>query len=345
LGCCEIIVAMDLYALARPILFAVPPETAHALALTGLNLAHRAGLLAAHEYRQPVEIMGLTFPNRLGLAAGLDKNATCIDALGAFGFGFIEVGTVTPRPQPGNERPRLFRLTRAHALINRLGFPNEGIDAVRERLRARRYRGICGVSIGKNATSPIASAYEDYRAALQSVYSVADYVAVNISSPNTAELRTLQSADRLLPLLSRLVAVRDDLARRHDRRVPILIKFTADVDDAELATSARAAVDCGVDGIIAVNTTTSRESVTDRNKREWGGLSGAPLLRRAIEAIGSIRAKVGCDFPLIGVGGIQSVEDAHAMRHAGADLVQIYTGLIYRGPRLIREILASDATA
>lgn len=302
-------------------------------------------MLPRCEGTNPVELMGLTFPNRLGLAAGLDKNATCIDALGALGFGFIEAGTVTPRPQSGNERPRLFRLRKDGALINRMGFPNDGAAKACERLRTRRYRGVCGVSIGKNASTPLTAAHDDYISCLRTVYPVADYVAINISSPNTAELRTLQSADRLRPLLLCLAEARDALAREHARRVPLLIKFTSDALEDELALSARAAVECGVDGVIAVNTTTSRDGLTDVAGREAGGLSGAPLLPRAIAAVQCIRAEVGGAYPIVGVGGIDSAEDAAALRRAGADLLQIYTGLIYRGPALVREILRFGVNA
>lgn len=339
------IAAMDIYPIVRPLLFALPTEWAHAMTMTGLALANRVGLLPRIEYDDPVEIMGQRFRNRLGLAAGLDKNATAVDALGALGFGFIEVGTVTPRAQPGNKSPRLFRLVEDHALINRMGFPNDGVDAVCERIRRRRFGGVCGVNIGKNATTPMEDADDDYIACLGIAYPVADYVAINISSPNTAELRSLQSSDRLRSLLSRLVAAREALAGAHRRRVPLLIKFTADVDDAELALSSRAAVECGVDGIIAVNTTTSRRGLRHSTTDEEGGLSGAPLLPRALAAVRCIRAEVGRDFPLIGVGGIQSAQDARAMRDAGADLIQVYTGLIYRGPSLVREILESGAIA
>jgi len=343
LGCWEIIAMMDWYRIARPLLFTLPPEWAHALTLTGLRAAHRLLLLSSCEFNQPIDLMGLTFPNRFGIAAGLDKNASFIDPLGALGFGFIEVGTVTPRPQSGSLRPRLFRLPTDRALINRMGFPNDGADAVFKRLQVRRYRGICGVNIGKNAATPIIQAEEDYVAALRTVHAVADYIAVNISSPNTAELRSLQGASRLHSLLVRLVTVRDALGRESNRQVPLLIKFTADVGDDELIASAHAAVHSGVDGIIAVNTTTNRPLVSDRRSYEAGGLSGAPLLGRAIEAVRCIRSEVGSKFPIIGVGGIQSAADARAMREAGADLVQIYTGLIYRGPALVREILASNS--
>jgi len=345
---------IDPYRYLRPLLFALPPEMAHAVTLDGLQLAHRIGLLpllVPHTNSTPLTLMGLRFPNRLGIAAGLDKNVTCIDALGALGFGFIEVGTITPQPQPGNARPRLFRSLSDHALINRMGFPNDGTQAVCERLSKRRYHGIRGVSIGKNATTPLSDAAADYVACLAAVYPYADYVAINISSPNTAELRRLQQGELLRSLLSTLVASRVALTREHERHVPLLIKLTADLDDVELADAARVAVACGIDGIIATNTTVRRDGLKHSSGRssgpssgrEAGGLSGAPLFARALQAVRCIRAEVGSEFPLIGVGGIASAENAVAMRAAGADLLQIYTGLIYRGPALIGEILASRA--
>jgi dihydroorotate dehydrogenase len=288
--------------------------------------------------------MGLTFPNRLGLAAGLDKNAVCVDALGALGFGFIEVGTVTPKPQRGNIKPRLFRLTEDRALVNRMGFPNEGVEMICARLRKWRYgnaNGICGVNIGKNAATQLADAASDYVSALTAVYPVADYVAINISSPNTLELRRLQRGELLRSLLSALQATRSVLVREFGRNVPLLVKLAADLEDSELIDAVQVSVACGVDGIIATNTTVRREGITHRN-REEGGLSGAPLLRRALHAVQCIRAEAGSDFPIIGVGGIDSAEAANAMRSAGADLLQVYTGFVYRGPKLIQEVLGDS---
>ena len=285
--------------------------------------------------------MGLSIANRLGLAAGLDKNAVCIDALGALGFGFIEVGTVTPKPQAGNARPRLFRLIDDRALINRMGFPNDGLERIRTRLHRRRYSGICGVNIGKNALTPLEDAASDYVACLVGLYAVADYIAINISSPNTRDLRRLQQGAMLRSLLSKLLEVRAVLVRESGRHVPILIKLSADLEDDELIDAARISVACGVDGIIATNTTVRREGLVSLIAEE-GGLSGAPLLRRAIHAITCIRAETGSSYPIIGVGGIQSVTDAIAMRNAGADLLQVYTGFVYRGPNLIHEVLGDS---
>jgi dihydroorotate dehydrogenase len=341
---------LDLYHYLRPLLFALPPEAAHAVTLAGLKLTHQFGLLPAIERQTsaPVSLMGLQFPNRLGLAAGLDKNAACVDALGALGFGFIEVGTVTPKPQAGNPRPRLFRLIEDCALINRMGFPNDGIAKICARLGERRYgrstAGVCGINIGKNAVTTLQAAASDYVAGLMAVYPFADYVAINVSSPNTLQLRRLQRGELLRSLLVALQETRMVLERESVRRVPILVKLTADLDDIELADATRVSVACGVDGIIATNTTVGRDEIKYRGKEE-GGLSGAPLLKRALHAVQCIRAEAGSRFPIVGVGGIDSVADAEAMRTAGADLVQVYSGLIYRGPSLIQEILASTVSA
>jgi dihydroorotate dehydrogenase len=338
---------LDLYRYLRPLLFALPPEAAHAVTLAALNTAHHLGLLSPLAMRQssvPVSLMGLSFPNRLGVAAGLDKGATCIDALGALGFGFVEVGTVTPKPQEGNARPRLLRLIDDQALINRMGFPNDGAQIVCERLRKRRYLGICGVTIGKNAATPLHDAASDYVACLASVYPCADYVAINVSSPNTVELRRLQQGDMLKSLLIALLEARVGLLRETKRTVPILIKLTADLEVDELASAAQISIACGIDGVIASNTTVRREGLK-YSGREGGGLSGAPLLPRAIQAVQCIRAEVGSSFPIIGVGGIDSADDAMAMRVAGADLLQVYTGLVYRGPALVREIIQAEPNA
>jgi dihydroorotate dehydrogenase len=335
---------IDLYPAVRSLLFSLPPEAAHAITLGGLRVANRLGLLTADSTTrsEPVSLMGLTFPNRLGIAAGLDKNATYIDELGALGVGFVEVGTVTPRPQSGNPRPRLFRLAADRALINRMGFPNEGVEAMCERLRRRRFRGICGVNIGKNADTPLTNAASDYVACFAAVQSVADYVAVNISSPNTAELRRLQQGDLLKSLLDTLLTARELIGGRY---VPILVKLTADLDDRELIDAANIACACGIDGLIATNTIVNRDGVRHARGVEAGGLSGVPLFGRALHAVRCLRAEVGPNFPIAGVGGIDSASAAIAMRAAGADLLQVYTGLIYRGPALVSEIVKSAANA
>jgi dihydroorotate dehydrogenase len=340
----------DLYRYLRPLLFALPPEAAHAVTLAGLKLTHDFGLLpvVVKPASTPVSLMGLQFPNRLGLAAGLDKNAAYVDALGALGFGFIEVGTVTPKPQRGNPRPRLFRLAEDCALINRMGFPNDGIAKVCARLSKRHYgrstAGICGVNIGKNAVTPLPDAASDYVAGLIATYAFADYVAINISSPNTSELRRLQRGELLQSLLAALQEARLVLTREFGRHVPILVKLTADLDDTELSDATRVVVESGIDGIIATNTTVNRDGIKYRG-REEGGLSGAPLFSRALHAVQCIRTAAGATFPIIGVGGIDSVADAEAMRVAGADLIQVYTGLVYRGPTLVSELLASPVSA
>lgn len=332
-----------MYRLIRPLLFSLPPETAHSVTLGGLNLAHRVGLLSsltAETSAESIELMGLRFPNRIGLAAGLDKNGTNIDSLGALGFGFVEIGTVTPFPQSGNGRPRLFRLVEDRALINRMGFPNRGVKSVVERLRARTFTGICGVNIGKNASTALANAADDYVACLNAVYNECDYVTVNISSPNTAELRDLQHGGRLRALLSTLAGSRRLLADRFGKHVPIVVKLTADLSAEELEDATQIVVESGMDGIVATNTTTRRENLKSRYATEEGGLSGEPLRACALAAVDVIRRSAGAKFPVIGAGGVSSAHDAAALRAAGADLVQIYTGLIYRGPRLLKECLS-----
>ena len=324
-----------IYPLVRPLLFALDPERAHRCALTALRIRGHLGS-ARQSCAEPVELMGLRFPNRVGLAAGFDKDGEAVDGIGRLGFGFIEVGTVTPRPQQGQVRPRLFRLPAAHALINRLGFPNDGAEACAQRLRSRRYAGIVGVNIGKNADTPLESATHDYVAALRAVHDTADYVAVNISSPNTAALRELHARERLVPLLKTLLQERNRLRESLPRSLPLLLKISPDLDRALLSDVASAVLELGMDGVIATNTTVQRPEITSNDLRE-GGLSGRPLHPLALETVASLRRALGPGFPLVGVGGIESAEAARAMRAAGADLVQIYTGLIYRGPRLVRD--------
>ncbi len=284
--------------------------------------------------------MALRFPNRVGLAAGFDKNARHVDSLGRLGFGFIEVGTVTPRPQPGNPRPNLVRLPADEALINRLGFNNEGAAAAARRLEARRYRGICGVNIGKNFDTPLEDSVKDYASCLRTVYGAADYVTVNVSSPNTPGLRGLQDPDALRPLLSELASLREQLQPIHGKRVPLLVKLSPDLSDEQVGAVARELAALPVDGVVATNTTISRpESLLEAaNVSETGGLSGRPLHSRSIAVVRTLRAVLGPGFPIVGVGGIVSPAYGLGMRHAGADLVQIYTGLIYRGPALVGEL-------
>jgi dihydroorotate dehydrogenase len=333
------------YALARPFLFGLDPETAHELTLASLARLQGTPLQWAYSngfVPDPVELAGLRFPNRIGLAAGLDKNARCIDALGAMGFGFVEVGTVTPRPQPGNPRPRMFRLPEANALINRLGFNNDGLDAFVANVQRSRFRQqgrLLGLNIGKNAVTPIEEATGDYLACLAGVYPHADYVTVNISSPNTQNLRALQSDEALDALLSAVAQRREQLAAQHGRRVPIFVKIAPDLDEAQVDVIAATLRRHGMDGVIATNTTIARDRVKGLpHAEEAGGLSGAPLLEASNRVIAQLRAALGPGYPIIGVGGVLSAHDAVAKLHAGADVVQIYTGLIYKGPPLVDEI-------
>ena len=333
------------YALARPFLFGLDPETAHELTLGSLERVQRTPLQWAYRngfVADPIDLAGLRFPNRVGLAAGLDKNARCIDALGAMGFGFVEVGTVTPKPQPGNPRPRMFRVPEANALINRLGFNNEGLDAFVanvQRSSFRRQGRLLGLNIGKNATTPIEDATSDYLAGLAGVYPHADYVTVNISSPNTKNLRALQSDEALDALLSAIAQRREQLATAHGRRVPLFVKIAPDLDPAQVDVIAATLRRHGMDGVIATNTTIARDRVQGlRHAEEAGGLSGSPVLEASNRVIAQLRAALGAGFPIIGVGGILSAEDALSKLRAGADVVQIYTGLIYRGPALVDEV-------
>ncbi|HEY4338739.1 MAG TPA: quinone-dependent dihydroorotate dehydrogenase [Steroidobacteraceae bacterium] len=338
-----------MYALARALLFAMDAEAAHRLTLTSLRAAHRLGLLglfAATQPVQPVELMGLSFVNRIGLAAGFDKNAACVDAVGALGFGFVEVGTVTPKRQEGNTKPRIFRLPKAGAVINRMGFPNDGVATAIGHLRRRRYTGVCGVNIGKNAATPLEQATSDYVAALQAVYEYADYVTINISSPNTQGLRQLQEGEQLRPLLQALLTVRAELTERIGWKVPLVVKLSPDLSSDELAATAQVIRELGLDGVIATNTTLDRTAVAGLpHAQRPGGLSGEPLRTRSLAVVRQLRTLLGPGMPLIGVGGISRAADAAAMLDAGADLVQVYTGLVYRGPGLVRELVAADHLA
>ena len=345
------------YALARPFLFGLDPEAAHELTLHSIAKLQRSPLTCLYSeprVNDPVTLAGLRFPNRVGLAAGLDKNASCIDGLAAMGFGFVEVGTVTPRAQPGNPKPRMFRLPQANALINRLGFNNEGLDAFIanvQRAQFRRKAGaspmLLGLNIGKNASTPIERATDDYLTCLEGVYPHADYVTVNISSPNTQNLRSLQSDTALDALLGAVAERREQLAQQTGRRIPIFVKIAPDLDDTQIEVIATTLMRYGTDsqgrannafGVIATNTTLSREAVAGmEHASEAGGLSGAPVLAASNRVIRRLRACLGKDFPIIGVGGILSGEDAVSKIQSGANVVQIYTGLIYKGPALVRE--------
>ena len=328
------------YPLARTALFALDPELAHNLALGSLQKLqklHLAQLMGACIYA-PVEVMGLKFSNPVGLAAGLDKNGEYIDALAAMGFGFIEVGTVTPRPQPGNPKPRMFRLKEHDALINRLGFNNLGLDAFVANVRGAKFKGVLGLNIGKNADTPTDNAVDDYMTCLKGVYPFASYVTVNISSPNTKGLRDLQAAAQLDKLLSTLKAEQVRLAKKHKKHVPLVLKIAPDLDLKSIREIAALTLESGFEGIIATNTTISRDAVRDHPlAKETGGLSGRPLFSSSTEVLRELARALKGNIPLIGVGGIMSGADAKAKMNAGASLVQIYTGFIYRGPDLIRD--------
>lgn len=335
---------MSAYSFIRPVLFLLPPETAHRLTLALLRFAGAselgcrllgAGLAVPSS---PVQVMGLTFPNRLGLAAGYDKDALAVRGLAALGFGHIEIGTVTPRPQPGNPAPRLFRLVEDKALINRLGFPSLGAERVARRLRALRFRSpgaILGVNLGKNRETPLEEALQDYLTLVHIFAPLADYLVVNVSSPNTLGLRDLQAAPRLEALLRGLQEAR----REHSPAPPLLVKLAPDLSEAELEESLAVILEQGVDGLILTNTTLERPALRSRHAGERGGLSGAPLTLRSRELLAWVARRVHGRLTLISVGGILDAAEARRRLELGADLIQIYTGLVYRGPGLIREIL------
>ncbi len=333
---------LNLYPLIRPLLFRLDPELAHQLTFSALELGGKLGLT---RYRPntsacaSINVMGLNFPTPLGLAAGLDKNGEHIDALAALGFGFLEIGTVTPRPQPGNPKPRLFRLPEARAIINRMGFNNEGVDCLVSNVKAATFKGVLGINIGKNFDTPIEQAADDYLIGLQKVYPHASYIAVNISSPNTANLRALQQADQIGGLLERLKQAQQQLSEEHGRYVPIAVKIAPDMSEAELEAVGRALLAYEMDGVIATNTTLSRAAVKGLSHAdEQGGLSGAPLTQKSTEVVQQLYACVGDRLPIIAAGGIMGLADAEAKLAAGAKLIQIYSGLVYRGPKLVEEI-------
>lgn len=329
-----------LYSLLRPLLFKLDPESAHRITFHGLKQARKFGLLKTASIPcQPRNVMGLIFSNPIGLAAGLDKNGEYLDALAALGFGFIEIGTVTPRPQPGNPAPRIFRIPEARALINRLGFNNHGADQLVENVKRSVYQGILGINIGKNFDTPLEKAVDDYLIGLQKVYRYASYVTVNISSPNTQNLRQLQAADALDELLGRLKSEQAGLAQRHGKYVPMAVKIAPDLDEMQIQAIAALLMKHRIDGVIATNTTITRTGIEHLPQaQESGGLSGAPLTQRATAVIRQLHCLLQGAVPIIGVGGIMSADDAHGKLTAGASLIQLYTGLIYRGPDLVKEI-------
>jgi dihydroorotate dehydrogenase len=330
-----------MYRLLRPALFRLDPEKAHHLTLKTLDLAYSSGLsgiITRHLPDNPRTLMGLNFPNPVGLAAGLDKNGDCIDGLAALGFGFIEIGTVTPLPQAGNSKPRLFRLPQADAIINRMGFNNDGVDKLVENVDRADFRGILGINIGKNAATPIENAAVDYLICMRKVYAHAGYITVNISSPNTRNLRQLQREDALSDLLEKLKNEQKLLADKHGKYVPVVLKIAPDMEAGQVAQIARLLMRHHIDGVIATNTTLSREGVESLpHGTESGGLSGAPVRDKSTAVIRQLATELQGALPIIGVGGILNGADAVEKLEAGASLVQIYSGLIYRGPALVTE--------
>lgn len=327
------------YPLIRPLLFALDAESAHHATLAALKVSTATGLARLYAPQIPAtprQLMGLHFPNPVGLAAGLDKNGEYIDALSTLGFGFIEIGTVTPRPQPGNPRPRMFRLPEAGAVINRMGFNNHGVDALITNVQRARFRGVLGINIGKNFDTPLEHAADDYLACLRKVYPYASYVTVNISSPNTTNLRQLQQSDELGRLLTALQRERDCLADQYGRRMPLALKIAPDLEAKEITAIADLLVAHGIDAVIATNTTLSRDAVAHLpHGTETGGLSGKPLAAQATNVVAQLVRALSGAVPIIGVGGIMSGEDAAARMAAGASLIQLYTGLVYAGPALV----------
>ena len=327
-----------LYSLARPLLFSLAPERAHELTLSLLKSSHKMGLMRQNVAAKPVTCMGIEFPNPVGLAAGLDKNGAYIDALAGQGFGFIEIGTITPRPQAGNPHPRLFRLPQAKAIINRMGFNNDGVDQLVENVKAAKFKGILGINIGKNADTPVEKAVDDYLICLEKVYNYASYITVNISSPNTKNLRSLQSGDALTELLETLKKRQLELAQEYQHYVPLVLKVAPDLDNSDIAFIAKQLLQFKIDGLIVTNTTLSREGVEGlEHAEEAGGLSGAPVFEKSTACLAAFAAVLKGQIPLIGVGGILSGADAAAKKQAGANLVQVYSGLIYIGPKLVKD--------
>ena len=327
-----------LYSLARPLLFSLAPERAHELTLSMLKSAHKMGAIRHPVIAKPVTCMGIEFPNPVGLAAGLDKNGAYIDALAALGFGFIEIGTITPKPQEGNPKPRLFRIPQAKAIINRMGFNNDGVDQLVENVKAAKFKGILGINIGKNATTAVEDAVSDYLICLEKVYNYASYITVNISSPNTKNLRSLQSGHALTELLETLKKRQLELAEEHQHYVPLVLKVAPDLEQSDIQFIASQLIQFKIDGLIVTNTTLSREGVEGLAfGDEAGGLSGAPVFEKSTACLAEFAKQLKGEVPLIGVGGILAGEHAVAKQQAGATLVQIYSGMIYTGPTLIQD--------
>ena len=336
-----------MYSFIRDILFRLDPEVSHELSLDMLGAAERLKLLgffAPSVESAPIEVMGLRFANPVGLAAGLDKNGDYFNALGALGFGFVEIGTVTPRPQAGNPKPRLFRIPEQQAIINRMGFNNKGVDHLLAQVKKRRYQGILGINIGKNATTPVENAADDYVIGMRKVYAHADYITVNVSSPNTPGLRDLQFGDSLNRLLETLKLEQIQLHKEQQRYVPVAVKIAPDMDREAIAQVARVLIEQGIDGVIASNTTIGREGVEDYSaSSEAGGLSGLPVQDKSTRMIKALREELGEQLPIIGVGGIVDGDSAAEKIKAGASLVQIYSGFIYEGPELIADAVEAIA--
>jgi len=332
---------MNLYPLLRPLLFSLNPETAHDVTLQLLKTAKLTGLSRLTNPTlpdKPVTVMGLTFKNAVGLAAGLDKNGDYIDALASMGFGFIEIGTVTPRPQPGNPKPRLFRLPEHNAIINRMGFNNLGINHLLEQVKSSPYQGVLGINIGKNFDTPIANAADDYLIGLRKAYPHASYITINISSPNTQNLRQLQQGDEIKNLIAQLKEEQLKLQQEHNRYVPLVVKIAPDLTDEEISHIGKLFLEYAIDGVIATNTTIARDAITNHPlAKETGGLSGAPVKERSTYVVRSLAAELGGKIPIIAAGGIFSADDAKEKIAAGSSLVQIYTGLIYRGSELVAD--------
>ncbi|MBV6551318.1 quinone-dependent dihydroorotate dehydrogenase [Acinetobacter sp. UGAL515B_02] len=331
-----------LYSLARPLLFSMAPERAHDLTLSLLKSTHKMGFIRQKIDAKPVTCMGIEFPNPVGLAAGLDKNGAYIDALAALGFGFIEIGTITPRPQTGNPQPRLFRIPEAKAIINRMGFNNDGVDQLVENVKASKFKGILGINIGKNADTPVENAVDDYLICLEKVYNYASYITVNISSPNTKNLRSLQSGDALTELLDTLKQRQLELAEQYHHYVPLVLKVAPDLSREDIDFIAAQLITFKIDGLIVTNTTLSRDGVENLAfGNEAGGLSGAPVFEKSTACLRQFAEVLNGQIPLIGVGGITQGEHAVAKIEAGATLVQIYSGLIYTGPELVKQCVSA----